>query len=116
MLRRARELTARPAACLGPAEFTDIFLGAGYYQSTWLDLAEAFAAWSTTTIPSRCGPVRVDDNGYAIYGTRAPTPSGRTTGALAARQQAVLKAPFVTWDNAWYNAPCLFWPATAARR
>ena len=20
------------------------------------------------------------------------------------------KAPFMTWNNAWYNAPCAFWP------
>ena len=23
------------------------------------------------------------------------------------------QAPYVTWNNAWYNAPCLFWPAAA---
>ncbi len=23
------------------------------------------------------------------------------------------KAPFETWANAWYNAPCLYWPAPA---
>ncbi|WP_410788683.1 alpha/beta hydrolase [Kribbella sp. C-35] len=22
-------------------------------------------------------------------------------------------APFLTWNNAWFNAPCAFWPATA---
>ena len=23
------------------------------------------------------------------------------------------KAPFLTWTNAWYNAPCAFWPEKA---
>ena len=23
------------------------------------------------------------------------------------------KAPFETWANAWFNAPCLYWPAAA---
>jgi hypothetical protein len=25
-------------------------------------------------------------------------------------------APFETWANAWFNAPCLHWPAPAARQ
>jgi hypothetical protein len=25
------------------------------------------------------------------------------------------KAPFVTWGNAWFNAPCLFWGAKAGK-
>ena len=24
-------------------------------------------------------------------------------------------APFVTWGNAWFNAPCIYWPAQASR-
>ena len=35
---------------------------------------------------------------------------------MAARQLArVAKAPFVTWGNAWFNAPCFFWPAKAGQ-
>jgi len=25
------------------------------------------------------------------------------------------KAPFETWGNAWFNAPCLYWPAKAGK-
>jgi hypothetical protein len=25
------------------------------------------------------------------------------------------QAPYFTWQNAWYNAPCLYWPATAGK-
>ncbi len=25
-----------------------------------------------------------------------------------------LRAPFLTWDNAWFNGPCSFWPGKAA--
>ncbi|GAA3418790.1 alpha/beta hydrolase [Streptosporangium vulgare] len=27
--------------------------------------------------------------------------------------KANVKAPFLTWPNAWYNAPCAFWPQQA---
>ncbi len=30
-------------------------------------------------------------------------------------QRIAARAPFETWANAWYNAPCLFWPAQADR-
>jgi hypothetical protein len=33
---------------VGPDEWTDIFLEAGYYQQTWLQLGSAFANWENT--------------------------------------------------------------------
>ena len=43
----------------------------------------------------------------------AGTPPGRATGTLGAAttRRCYKKAPFMTWNNAWYNAPCAFWPA-----
>jgi hypothetical protein len=35
----------------------------------------------------------------------------RTTELLSGR----LWKPFETWANAWYNAPCLYWPAKAGK-
>ena len=44
----------------------------------------------------------------------ATTPPGRATGRLGPRQhRARRRAPFETWDNAWMNLPCAYWPAGA---
>ena len=54
-------------------------------------------------------------------------PVADATGAAGAATTAAAlpqDAPFLTWGNAWFNAPCVFWPAkpgsrsrsTAARR
>ncbi|HEX4016773.1 MAG TPA: alpha/beta hydrolase [Frankiaceae bacterium] len=59
--------------------------------------------------------------------TRAATTSTRCTTPLSSDVQwpqswakwqkdnsaIYKKAPFETWSNAWYNAPCLYWPAKA---
>jgi hypothetical protein len=57
-----------------------------------------------------------NDNGYAMYlateCTDAHWPRNwsfwRRDNTQVARQ-----APFFTWANAWFNAPCAFWPAKA---
>ena len=55
-----------------------------------------------------------DDNGFAIYNAvqcsrrglaRLGTHPRRTAWAVHRR------APFLTWGNTWYNAPCLTWQA-----
>ncbi|HXF19000.1 MAG TPA: alpha/beta hydrolase [Streptosporangiaceae bacterium] len=46
----------------------------------------------------------------------ARTCSGRPAGRCGARTTtgSTKIAPFETWGNAWFNAPCLHWPAPAA--
>jgi hypothetical protein len=34
-----------PAGIVGPDEWNDIFLEAGYYEQTWLQLGQAFSDW-----------------------------------------------------------------------
>ena len=107
---------------VGPAEWDDAFLLAGYAQSTWPGLGQAFAswvhqhdatqlmaAWEDTDTPG-------DDNGFAVYNavgcTDAPWPRSWSRWADDAwRTHRV--APFVTWPNTWFNAPCLTWPVKA---
>ncbi len=53
------------------------------------------------------------DNGYSVYTSvqcrDADWP--RDWGQWRQDNWAVYrKAPFMTWSNAWYNAPCAFWP------
>ena len=117
------KLAAKPAAgVLGPSEFTDVFLQAGYYVFGWEDIAQAFSAWVRKHDPA---PLRKlydannpqtpgADNGYAIYlavqCTDAPWPISWTK--WKSDNWAVhRRAPFETWANAWYNAPCRNWAA-----
>ena len=43
----------------------------------------------------------------------APTCSGRTSWAKWQQDNwgIYTRVPFMTWNNAWYNAPCRYWPA-----
>ena len=42
--------------------------------------------------------------------TDAPWPTDWSTVAGRTTRRWRRKAPFETWANAWYNAPCAFWP------
>ncbi|WP_238014126.1 alpha/beta hydrolase [Dactylosporangium sp. AC04546] len=119
------KLRANPAGgVVGPDEWTDIFLYSGYYQSTWLELADAFAGWANdhntdiivAAYEGYVGPG--DDNGFAVYNavqcTDVQWPQSWNQWERD-NWRTFLKAPFMTWDNAWYNAPCLFWPAKASK-
>lgn len=109
---------------IGPAEFNDIFLYAGYLQDLWPLLADALATWVhdrdaeplIELYDGLIGPG--DDNSYAVYlavqCTDAPWP--RNWNRWRRDNWAIHQlAPFTTWNNAWFNAPCAFWPAKPAR-
>jgi pimeloyl-ACP methyl ester carboxylesterase len=110
---------------VGPDEWTDIFLEAGYYQQTWLQLGSAFADWENTHSAAAAKNLVSlyestdglgDDNEFAVYNAVQCTDvQWPTSWATWQRDNdAVNKiAPFETWDNAWFNAPCLHWPAPA---
>lgn len=104
---------------VGSSEWTDIFLRAGYNVGEWPATAEAFVAGairqdSAALIAAYAAAGSpTDDNNYANYlatqCSDAPFPTSWTTWeADNTRTDAV--APFETWGNAWYNAPCLYWP------
>ncbi|MFI6790141.1 alpha/beta hydrolase [Nonomuraea sp. NPDC050383] len=118
---RAR-LRERPAGgVVGPSELDDVFTAGGYTDRLWPELA---SVWSRYV---RQGDVRgllddydrlgghttEDENGYAVYlsvqCTDAPWPRDWATWQtdMAALHRS---APFLTWPNAWFNAPCAFWP------
>ena len=120
-----RQLFKHPAAgVVGGDEWDDIFLYAGYYQSTWLDLGDLFASWvhdhdTARLVDEYESTENVgDDNGYAMYlatiCTDAPWPQSypkiKRDNTRVARQH-----PFLTWANAWFNGPCLGWPGDSRR-
>lgn len=118
-------LAVTPAGELGAAEWADAFLVAGYTQSNWPDVAAAFAAF--VNAPRDASPIldlfhgsvdTTDDNGYAMYVatecTEGSWPSKWSTWRKD-NNRVARDAPFLTWANAWFNAPCAFWPAASSR-
>ncbi|MET9800654.1 alpha/beta hydrolase [Streptomyces sp. NPDC006368] len=106
---------------VGPAELEDTFLPGGYYNGFWPRLAEAFSAYVNEQDPdplveaygALAASDATDDNGYSVYA------AVQCRDAVWPREWGVwlrdnwathAKAPFSTWNNAWYNAPCAFWP------
>jgi pimeloyl-ACP methyl ester carboxylesterase len=123
----ARHLRGHPAGgVVGPDEWLDVFLGAGYYEQTWGDLGAAFAGWVHHHDPAsadalvqlyRSQDTPGEDNSYAAYlavgCTDAPWPTHWSTWSRDIRRLNRI-APFGTWQNAWFNAPCIYWPAPPA--
>ncbi|MFD5425174.1 alpha/beta hydrolase [Streptomyces sp. NPDC127084] len=105
---------------VGPAELEDTFLPGGYYNGYWPQLAKAFAAF---VLRGQTQPLldaykvlgAVDskgDNSYSVYTAvechDAPWPRSWPTWRVD-NTAVHAKAPFFTWSNAWYNAPCAYW-------
>ena len=112
---------------VGPDEWTDIFLQAGYYQETWLQLGSAFANWEKTHSAAAAKVLVTlyqqsdtpgNDNSFAVYNAvQCSDVQWPTSWAVWDRDNTAVNriAPFETWANAWFNAPCLYWPAPAQR-
>jgi pimeloyl-ACP methyl ester carboxylesterase len=109
---------------IGPDEWTDAFLSAGYYVYGWTDTADAFKA----AVNGDYKPIEAayagangagpgSDNGFAIYlGTQctdSPWPSSQRK-IFKDNWKTYAKAPFETWANAWFNGPCSTWAGKAA--
>ncbi|GAA3038798.1 alpha/beta hydrolase [Streptosporangium longisporum] len=115
-------LAARPAqGVVGPSELDDIYTVGGYSDAVWPQLAKAFSAYVKRRDPvPLLGAYRKhaendakDENSYAVYLAvecrDAPWPRDWTRWRTD-MTRANARAPFLTWPNAWYNAPCAFWP------
>ena len=110
---------------IGSDEWNDLFLPAGYYQITWTELGDAFSAYinhgdvAPLIAEYEAEDAPGDDNGFAVYNavqcsdTRWPQ-SWATWKADAVATDAI--APFETWGNTWFNAPCLFWQGKVHNR
>ncbi|MFC4145074.1 alpha/beta fold hydrolase [Micromonospora mangrovi] len=115
------KLLKKPAGgVIGPDEWSDIFLQAGYYVFGWADVAKAFAGWvhdgdwqTLQALYDSSNPQGPGtDNGFAVYlgvqctDVQWPTNWNRWR---ADNWRTFAKAPFETWGNAWFNAPCIWW-------
>jgi pimeloyl-ACP methyl ester carboxylesterase len=103
----------------GPA-FNDFFVTAGYRASTavWGSRAAvlvAAKAGADKSIVESVGGL-TDDSGYPVYtGVQCTDVKWPKSWKKWQRDNAKLhkKHPFMTWNNAWYNAPCIYWKAKA---
>jgi len=108
---------------IGPDEWNDIFVSAGYYVYGWEDVATAFSAYVNDGDPSGLlalypEPGPGTDNGYAIYlGTQCTDAQWPLNWNKWERDNWRLyaKYPFITWNNAWFNAPCVFWKGNVGK-
>ncbi|HEV8556774.1 MAG TPA: alpha/beta fold hydrolase [Actinophytocola sp.] len=101
---------------IGADEWTDIFLSAGYYVYGWVDIGNAFAAWvhdhDAQPLVDLYGSPPFNDNSYAIYlGVQCTDVQWPLDWNKWRRDNWItfLRAPFETWGNAWFNAPCVYW-------
>ncbi|MGI3783960.1 MAG: alpha/beta hydrolase [Janthinobacterium lividum] len=113
---------------LGGSEWVDAFLYAGYYQSTWTELAATFSGFVRSNDVDALEAAYLDasgydphnpaaDNGYAVYlGVQCTdTKSWPQRWSTWERDnwRIFRTAPYETWANAWFNEPCRHWPAKA---
>ncbi|MEU0370489.1 alpha/beta hydrolase [Streptomyces sp. NPDC006283] len=118
---RAR-LAEKPAGGkVGPGQLHAAFLGAGYYDEYWPMRAKALAEYlkgDPQPLIDQAAPdpdgAKAAENGNAVYTAvecnDAPWPEDFSVWDLDNTLLAQ-RAPFETWDNAWMNLPCAFWPA-----
>ncbi|MFF7334872.1 alpha/beta fold hydrolase [Streptomyces sp. NPDC008150] len=122
---RAR-LAAKPAGgTVGPGQLQGAFLDAGYFDDVWAARAQALSAYlrgDPAELVQQAGPhqeaAAEAENAKAVYTAvecnDAPWP---TDWKVWDRDNTRLArvAPFETWDNAWTNLPCAYWPAPRQR-
>jgi pimeloyl-ACP methyl ester carboxylesterase len=121
-------LATHPAAggAIGPDELADVLLAAGYNVLEWEDLAYGYARavndddYSVVRemYDGSSPQTRGSDNGYAMYlgtvCTDARWPSRWITWHRDSVRTAA-EAPFATWGDTWFNAPCHYWPVGPRR-
>ncbi|MFJ9792860.1 alpha/beta hydrolase [Streptomyces globosus] len=120
-------LAAEPAGGkVGASELEDTYMPGGYYDGYWPVLAEAFSKYAAdgdaaplVAAYEKFGAVApTAGNGYSVYtavqcrDSAWPADWNRWRADM---WRAHAEAPFMTWNNAWYNAPCAFWKTEPLR-
>ncbi|MEU5878279.1 alpha/beta hydrolase [Spirillospora sp. NPDC047279] len=121
---RAKVAKAPVDGKIGPSEYDDIFLPSGYRNYFWIDHATVIADWVLRDDPQGlrdnfAEPAELDQNSYAIYlaveARDAPWPRNWARWHADHSRQYAQGARFLTWGNAWYNAPAAFWAVPGAQ-
>ncbi|WP_405195807.1 alpha/beta hydrolase [Streptomyces anulatus] len=120
------ELAVKPAGGkVGPGQLHSAFLGAGYYDDYWAMRATALSEYvrgNPEPLVAQASPRAVaaedNENAQAVYTAvecnDAPWPEDFEVWDRDHTDLASV-APFETWDNAFANLPCAFWPAPRQR-
>ncbi len=107
---------------IGPDEWTDVLVPASYGVRDWPTIATLLAKLVNAGDSAPAKKFYDDfypqgagsDNSYALYAATLCTdvrwPSEWSKWKRDAWRLHA-KAPFETWGNTWFNAPCLSWPA-----
>ncbi|MDI9835962.1 alpha/beta hydrolase [Streptomyces sp. KAU_LT] len=115
-------LAKKPAGGkVGASELEDIFIPGGYYNGYWPTLAKTFSAYvnkhdTAALVTAYDNIAAIDasgDNGYSVYAAVQCRDASWPRDWKQWRKDTWAvheKAPFMAWNNAWYNAPCAFWP------
>jgi pimeloyl-ACP methyl ester carboxylesterase len=106
---------------IGPSEFDDTFIFAGYYEFTWPGLAAALAHYVNTGNTSDLTNQyqlwgAQPENYFAVYTAVQCDDSAWPRNWAQWQSDATTiyrTAPFQAWDNTWFNAACAFWPVQA---
>ena len=122
-------LIAHPVAgphgpIIGPDEFDDTFLLGAYFNPLWPSLAHALAAYvhtgSTNQIINAYREFGAqNENLFAVYNAVQCSDVNwpRNWAKWDADARRVYRtAPFIAWDNTWFNAACAFWPVHGPTR
>ncbi|MFF8845235.1 alpha/beta hydrolase [Streptomyces sp. NPDC015127] len=116
----------RPAGGkVGPGQLHAALLGVAYNDDYWPVRAQALSAYLKgdpkpliAQAAPRPGTEKGAENANAVYTAvecnDAPWPEDWETWDRDNTRLARI-APFETWDNAWMNLPCAFWPAPRQR-
>jgi pimeloyl-ACP methyl ester carboxylesterase len=111
---------------VGPAEAEDAFAQGGYNDLYWPELADGFSAYVNS---GNTGPLRT---AYEDLAAASPANDNVNSGYLATQcrdaswprdwatwhndaKRVYAKAPFLTWNNVWFNAACAFWPTSSLK-
>jgi pimeloyl-ACP methyl ester carboxylesterase len=120
------KLAKKPAlGKLGAAEWNDVFTSAGYYVFGWEGVADLFAAAVNDgnyklALDAYLGANPTNkgaDNGFAMYlATQCTDAKWPGYGKWRVDNDKLhATAPFLTWANVWFNAPCLTWGAKSSK-
>ncbi|AWZ07153.1 MULTISPECIES: alpha/beta hydrolase [unclassified Streptomyces] len=107
---------------VGPAELIGFFQGAPYYDSSWVPVAQTWAAYEAGDEQALIDAIAPDmsdiqgnissENGNAVYtAVECADAKWPTSWSKWDRDNSKLHAkyPFLTWSNAWMNLPCATW-------
>ncbi|MEU2560055.1 alpha/beta hydrolase [Streptomyces longispororuber] len=110
---------------VGSQQLHGAFLQAGYYDDYWPMRATAlsrFLKGDPKPLVEQAGPkpsaAGEEENGNAVYtAVQCNDAAWPTDFGVWDRDNTHLArvAPFETWDNAWMNLPCAYWPAPRQR-